>query len=340
MADSYPAGRWLTNQKVAHTACLEKAPLPELSYWRARGQVREARPFAASRKHNTHSSARSFAASRKHYKNSSELDGQIFYAVLTMYKNHATRCMTIKKTWGARLPWDHLIFYSDRAETVLPLNVVALADSNLPENRMYDDAQDRFTYRVMPHAAGKLAALNMSWLLLADDDTFVWPENLQHLVVPYDPRRWIWLGQRCPLFEGRRSFCGGAGFVMSAALASVATCVLPLCKSLRATQREKPYDRVMGICLEELLHIRVADVPEFNSQPPHFYMTKDGQSDRPYGFGAAVTFHYLKTDLRPVTPEQHYEALWRLTRAGYPHSMRSVLPWAPLELAAAGEPPN
>ena len=194
--------------EAAHGRCLAKVPLSELppkyasllghNTSASHGERRAARQIAALRKHHGNSSV------LKQDANSSALEGHIFYAVLTMWKNHATRCTTIKKTWGAHLPWDHLIFYSDRPEPSLPLNIVALAYPNLAASRAYDDAQDRFTYRIMPHAARRMAALNMSWLLWADDDTFVWPENLQHLLAPYDPTRWAWFGQACPLYRGRR----------------------------------------------------------------------------------------------------------------------------------------
>ena len=46
--------------------------------------------------------------------------------------------MTIKRTWGARLPRDSLVFYSDKAETRLQqLNVVPLADPNLAPSAVY-----------------------------------------------------------------------------------------------------------------------------------------------------------------------------------------------------------
>ena len=115
-----------------------------------------------------------------------ELVGRIFYAVLTTSRNHATRCMTIKRTWGARLPRDHLVFYSDKAETRLQqLNVVPLADPNLTQSAVYADAQDRFTYRIMPDVVRRMRALNMSWLL--------WADALLHLGVPL-LRLGVWSG--------------------------------------------------------------------------------------------------------------------------------------------------
>ncbi|KAL3907558.1 MAG: hypothetical protein SGPRY_010127 [Prymnesium sp.] len=71
---------------------------------------------------------------------------RVFYAVLTTYNNHATRCATINATWGATIPWEALVFYSDKPERTLKLNVVALADPSLHTRQLYDDAQDSHAY--------------------------------------------------------------------------------------------------------------------------------------------------------------------------------------------------
>ena len=187
-----------------HAACLRLADPFELPprYTTLFGNSSRGRHNVTSR--SKRRGSRHIVAKARADADSSGLDGRLFYAVLTTHKNHATRCIAIMKTWGARLAWDHLVFYSDKAEKKLPLNVVALADSTLHSGQLYDDAQDRFTYRIMPHVASRMGVLNLSWLLWADDDTFVWPENLWHLLAPHDPRRWAWFGQACPVFRGRR----------------------------------------------------------------------------------------------------------------------------------------
>lgn len=183
-----------------------------------------------------------------------------------------------------------IIFYSDqpmpRGDQSLP--VVALSNVTT-----YADAQDRFTYLIMPHAVQQMKKRSLTWLMWIDDDTWVWPKNLHRLLRMYDPTRWVWLGQTCPFFRQKQAFCGGAGFAMSLPLAQVSACVAPLCTKHAAL--EIPYDRRMGVCFADLLRVKVVDRPEFNSQPPDYYATETGKKDRPAGFGRAVTFHYLKT---------------------------------------------
>lgn len=208
------------------------------------------------------------------------------------------------RTWGSAVPLGRLTFYSDQPETDSRLPVVTL--SNVTG---YEDAQDRFTYLIMPHAVERMEELGCTWLAWLDDDTWLFPDNLHHLLRRYDPTSWVWLGQRCENAIPS-SFCGGAGFAMSYPLAKAAACVAPAC-TLHA-EREKAYDRRLGVCLNHTLRVKITDTPEFNSQPPWFYMTADGRKDRPHGFGRATTFHYVKTPVRPITPEEHYTALWSL----------------------------
>ena len=42
-----------------------------------------------------------------------------------------------------------------------------------------------------------MEALSCPWLAWLDDDTWLWPENLHHLLAAHDPTRWVWLGQKC-----------------------------------------------------------------------------------------------------------------------------------------------
>lgn len=57
-------------------------------------------------------------------------------------------------------------------------------------------------------------------------------------------------------YEPRRSFCGGAGFAMSASLVRVAACVAPICAKFKSLG-EIPYDRRMGVCFSDLLGVEV-----------------------------------------------------------------------------------
>ena len=56
---------------------------------------------------------------------------------------------------------------------------------------------------------------------------------------------------------------------------------------------------------------------QFNSQPPAYYPTAHGRLDRPRGYGKVATFHYVKASMMTqATAEEHYLALWQLSRAG------------------------
>lgn len=61
---------------------------------------------------------------------------------------------------------------------------------------------------------------------------------------------------------------------MSYPLVASAACVAPVCTDKART--EVPYDRRMGVCFQQLLGVSITDATEFNSQPPHYYMTQTG----------------------------------------------------------------
>lgn len=54
--------------------------------------------------------------------------------------------------------------------------------------------------QVLPHAHRVMQLQNASWLFVGDDDTFLWPENLQRVLRAYDASRWV----RCPPRSLRR----------------------------------------------------------------------------------------------------------------------------------------
>lgn len=243
-----------------------------------------------------------------------QLPNTVFYAILTMQRNHHTRCRAILSSWGTQVPRERLAFYSDGPDDGTlgsPSPVVTLTNVS-----SYVDAQDRFTYLILPHALQRMEESSCAWLVWLDDDTWLWPENLHALLAKYDSSRWVWLGQKCTAFSGFQSFCGGSGFAMSYPLARSAACVAPACILFGGAfgKAEMAYDRRMGVCFQHLLGLRVTDVPEFNSQPPAFYTTAAGHAQRPGGYGRVATFHYVnnKTTSSPrgLTSEQYYTRLW------------------------------
>ena len=253
----------------------------------------------------------------------------VLFAVLTRAENRE-RHATIAMTWGALIPRGHLVLYSDQtpANADASLTFVAHAASQVPvktppspsTGRKYMEAQDRFTYLVLPDAAARMRALGAQWLFLGDDDTFVWPENLSALLQGCDPSDWHWLGQG----GVRNMFAGGAGFVASRAFTDVAAAAVANCTDIAS--KFTPYDARLGNCFARHLGVRITDAMEFNSQSPFFYATSQGRLDRPTGIGRAVTFHYLKAGTirragegdKPFAPVEFFRGLWAVTRAAEP----------------------
>ena len=243
-----------------------------------------------------------------------DVSRDVLYAVIT---SSATpqRCVTIRETWGAGVAAGLLTFYTDSdfgarvRASLAPAAVVALSNHSAG-GESYEAAQHRMASLVLPHAYSRMETFGCSWLLLSDDDTFVWPRHLATLLAPLDPRERHWLGQECSGSFTRRAqervvwFCGGAGTAMSLAFVRAAACVAPLCIQLASAYA--PYDQRLGICLRNHLKTTVADRPEFNSQPPHFYATALGRKQRPHGFGQPITFHYLRAER-----DEPFEATWR-----------------------------
>lgn len=253
-----------------------------------------------------------------------DVRSQIFHAVLTRQEHHATRCRTIMETWGSIVPAGLLTFYSNAPDPALPV-IVHLEPARMEPMRA---AQRRFLRDVLPHAAGRMRALNATWLMWSDDDTFVWPENLYRLLRPYEPQKPIWFGQACPLGRLLRSFCGGAGFAMSVSLVREVAVLAPRCAGLEAPKAAPQRFRFswvhsdfrLAACVYMFLHRTVTDRREFNSQPPVYYLASEaGRRERPDGFGAAVTFHYLDglpmRDGTNLSAAAHFQALWLLSRA-------------------------
>ena len=247
--------------------------------------------------------------------------------MLTTAANHGSRCRTVIATWGRYIPTGQLVFYSDRPAATAGVPIVA---HGIDAPISYAAAQARFIYDVFPDVAYRMRITGSDWLFYCDDDTWVWPEHLAPLLEGRDPDRWVWLGQRC----SAEHYCGGAGFVMSRHAAHATAAIAPRC---RLFQR-KESDARLGACLKGVLNRTVEDAKEFNSRPPGYYATPNGLRDRPYGVGAAVTFHYVHL-LGGLSAEEHAYGLWVLTRAAIsPRQARDAAEaWHERTLGAADE---
>lgn len=132
-------------------------------------------------------------------------------------------------------------------------------------------------------------------IFFLDDDTYLVRHTFERLVrtLPRDGRD-VFVAQPCgPRFaSGWRSFCGGAGWLISVQLAARLVAALPEC--MRAYPEEVEYDRLFARCLGATLNVTPTWNDGLHSQPPLFYYaTASGRRQRPKGLREPITFHYL-----------------------------------------------
>ena len=228
----------------------------------------------------------------------------VLYAVVT--SNQTPRMHTINVTWAPTV--SHIRFYSNEGHK-LDSRVVVAAPHATTRQQVVD-----LRYSIaLKHATHTATILRLPWIMMLDDDTFVYPRNVDRLLKRSAPSS-TFLGQQCPALHGFRSFCGGAGWIARTSLCRRLVKALPTCK--RKYAREADYDRVFGLCLFRHMNVTPTWVPQLNSQSPVFYETALGKSDRPTGYERAATFHYVPTFYAEA--HQHYVALWKAANLG-PH---------------------
>ena len=104
----------------------------------------------------------------------------------TSPKNHKTRALAVKETWGRRC--DELLFVSSKHEPALPTIEVKC------EKEDHDHLWCKNRKGIVQ--AHKIFKGQYDWFFKADDDTYAVVENLKHLVSAYDPNVPLWFG--CP----------------------------------------------------------------------------------------------------------------------------------------------
>jgi hypothetical protein len=138
----------------------------------------------------------------------------------------------------------------------------------------------RYRYPLaLKHATELATQLNLEWIMLVDDDTFVIPQHVDKLVMRTSNRT-KFMGQKCTKFNGFTSFCGGAGWIARTKICRRLVSSLPMCS--KKYDFETEYDRLFGRCLFQYLRVRPTWTKQLNSQPPAFYETISGRRDRPY----------------------------------------------------------
>lgn len=81
---------------------------------------------------------------------------------------------------------------------------------------------------------------------------------------------------------------------MSIVLHEALVSVLPRCSAKSGSYVDAHSDAFLGYCMSTLLKVNVTNRVEFNSAQPAFYETARGREDKPRGYRAPATFHYVK----------------------------------------------
>ncbi|XP_055316508.1 glycoprotein-N-acetylgalactosamine 3-beta-galactosyltransferase 1-like [Sitodiplosis mosellana] len=134
-------------------------------------------------------------------------DVRILCWILTTPKNHRTRAIHVKRTWGQRC--NKLIFMSTRYDK--SLDSVALNVSGDNPAVTWGKTKRAFQY-VYQHYRNEA-----DWFLKADDDTYVILENLRYFLYAYSTQDPIYFGYKMNEATAlkRGYFSGGAGYVLS-----------------------------------------------------------------------------------------------------------------------------
>lgn len=159
-----------------------------------------------------------------------------FTAIMTSEVYHATRCRVIKATWTLFVPPTHYMFYSDVDDPTLPAIAMKVAKYPSASDEKSSDRLKRLSLAqrkwlpALVHAYGVAARLGTRWTMVVDDDTFVVPENVERVLMDFNPSRSVLVGQKCscpgcgfaiPEYAAARraqTMCGGAGWAMSTPL--------------------------------------------------------------------------------------------------------------------------
>lgn len=124
--------------------------------------------------------------------------------VLTHDINHKTKAQAVKDTWGKRC--NKLLFISTSADDNLDIVLV-----NVTEDRRYLWGKTKQGLQQVYEAHGN----DYDWFLKADDDTWIFMENLRHFLYAYSPDMPIYFGCKLKPFVSQGYMSGGAGYVMS-----------------------------------------------------------------------------------------------------------------------------
>ncbi|XP_017134541.1 glycoprotein-N-acetylgalactosamine 3-beta-galactosyltransferase 1 [Drosophila miranda] len=129
---------------------------------------------------------------------------RIVCVIVTFEYRHEHAAIHIQKTWARHC--DHYLFVSDNVHVALEPAVF----QNIWDKWQRIRAHLKYTYKKHFHQG--------DWFLYANDDNFVFVENLRHMLQSYSPEELIYFG--CKLRSSREGLVymfDGSGIVLSAA---------------------------------------------------------------------------------------------------------------------------
>ncbi|XP_064538446.1 glycoprotein-N-acetylgalactosamine 3-beta-galactosyltransferase 1 [Drosophila montana] len=137
-----------------------------------------------------------------------EKEVRVLCWVLTTPKYHKSRAVHIQRTWGKRC--NKIYFMTSEPDDELETIVLTKPDKY---EVLWGKTKEAFTYIY----ENKLDEAD--WFMKADDDTYVFVENLRHMLYPYSPDLPIHFGFNYKLFNSRAKnasyMSGGSGYVLS-----------------------------------------------------------------------------------------------------------------------------
>jgi Fringe-like len=123
--------------------------------------------------------------------------------VLTQPINHKTKAQAVKDTWGKRC--NKLVFISTELDENLDILLV-----NMTEDRRY--LWDK-TKQGLQHIYKNYGS-DYDWYLKADDDTWIFMENLRYFLYSYSPEYPIYFGCKLKRYV-EQGYMSGSGYVLS-----------------------------------------------------------------------------------------------------------------------------
>lgn len=124
--------------------------------------------------------------------------------IMTNPKNHKTRALHIKHTWGKHC--NILLFMSSQLDAELPT-----INLNVLEGRenLWQKTKKAFKYVYNNHYN------DSDWFFKADDDTFAVIENMRFMLYRYDRETPVYFGCKFNPYVRQGFMSGGAGYILS-----------------------------------------------------------------------------------------------------------------------------